>query len=120
MFQDQVIVFSGGLSAVRIGIFAKIWTSHEGIVKTLPKTLKKSPVTPLLENVDIILIENKNIPKEKLLKQLNCQEISINTKILHCSWLERCAQLKQFIDSGDYEIKFSDGFPETGKRDLGT
>jgi hypothetical protein len=127
MFRDRVIFFCGGLSALRIGIFTKIWTSNGGIVNTPPKTSKKSSVIPLLENIDVILIENKNIAKEKLLKQLNCQEISTNTKVIHCSWLERCAQLKQCIDSANFEIKFSDGGPEehginhsdTTKRDLG-
>lgn len=126
MFQDQAILFCGGISAARAKIFAKIWTSHGGVVKTLPSNnnpLKRSSTAvPVMDQqIDILLVENKNISKEKLMKQLSCHEISPGVKIVHCQWLERCAQVKRAIDSVEYEIHFtSDAILKSRRRrDLG-
>ena len=122
MFQDQVILFSGGISAARVKIFAKIWTSYGGIVKASSSNnpLKRSSCIPVLDQIDILLIENKNISKEKLMKQLSCHEISSRVKIIHCQWLERCAQVKRFIDWTEYEIHFtSEAILKSHRRDLG-
>jgi hypothetical protein len=109
MFQEKGVVFGGGISSARIEIFAKFWRSNGGTVhirkKPTTRTTALSPMSP--ESIHLIVIENKKIRLHDLEKQLHCSTIPEEIAIVHSSWIERCAQYKEYVEIEPFLIQLT-------------
>ena len=59
-------------------------------------------------DLDYIIIENQQLQRSDACRQLSCDIIPDTVGVLHCSWLEKCLQEKEKVDTTPYEIKLQD------------